>query len=201
MKKVLIKLKNITSKEDLFNNISAKLNLPEYCGKNLDALHDVLTDIHEETELIIRESSALGEVLGEKYAASFERVLLDSAEENENLSVKFLDGANGRLHHVCICTNEYDKYVALFEELFGLTVNRTLGDAPARKLWFNEGVQINELTVDEENGTSVDHISLGVDDVPAVVLDALENGCTQLPNGAHWIALPNGVKIELMQNA
>ena len=61
---------------------------PAYYGKNLDALHDCLTDLHEPTELIVRGTSALDELLGRR-ANAFRRVLDVSAEENPNLTVRF----------------------------------------------------------------------------------------------------------------
>ncbi len=201
MKTVLIKLKNITSKESLLDSLSEKIGFSDCSSKNLDFLSGALVGISEETEIIFRDKELLSESVGEEFAASFEKALLDSAEKNENLTVRFLPSVKGELHHACITVKEFDKYVELFEELFNMTVNRTQGEAPKRKLWFNENVQINELENDEVNGTSIDHIAIGVDDVKATVCDALEHGCTPLPNGAHWIALPNGVKLELIPNA
>lgn len=45
---------------------------------------------HEPTELIVRGTSALDELLGRR-ANAFRRVLDDSAEENPNLTVRFED--------------------------------------------------------------------------------------------------------------
>lgn len=201
MKTVLIKLKNITSKESLLDSLSEKIGFSDCSSKNLDLLKNALVGISEETEIILRDKELLSEAVGEEFAASFEKTLSDSAEKNENLTVRFLPSVKGELHHACIAVKEFDKYVELFEELFNMTVNRTQGEAPKRKLWFNENIQINELENDEVNGTSIDHIAIGVDDVKATVCDAFEHGCTPLPNGAHWIALPNGVKLELIPNA
>ncbi len=88
MKTIVLKLTEIKSKEELHALLAEKLNLPEHYGKNLDALHDCLTDIHDETEVIAEDLDALKEALG-RYGNSFERVLIDSADENENLSVRF----------------------------------------------------------------------------------------------------------------
>lgn len=200
MNPILLKLTEIKSKEELHTLLAEKLNLPEHYGKNLDALHDCLTDIHEETEIIIRDLDALKDALG-KYANSFERVLNDSSNENENLSVRFLNTTQTNLHHVCLAVKEYDRYVSLFENVFGMTERKSLGEAPNRKIWLHQGIQINELSEDTQVSFTVDHIAIAVDDVKAVVADALDNGCTPLPNGAHWVALPNGVKLELMANS
>ena len=80
----------LDSREALHQALSALLAFPAYYGKNLDALHDCLTDLHEPTKLIVRGTSALDELLGRR-ANAFRRVLDDSAEENPNLTVRFED--------------------------------------------------------------------------------------------------------------
>ena len=76
----------LDSREALHQALSALLAFPAYYGKNLDALHDCLTDITEPTELVIRGGAALETALG-GYAAALQRVLADCAAENEMFSV------------------------------------------------------------------------------------------------------------------
>ena len=76
------------SVEDLHRALAEGLRFPAWYSGNLDALHDCLTDLHEPTELIVRGTSALDELLGRR-ANAFRRVLDDSAEENPNLTVRF----------------------------------------------------------------------------------------------------------------
>lgn len=102
-----------------------------------------------------------------------------------------------QLHHVCICITEFDWYKDFFMEVFDMEIERTAKEKPARQLWFKQGIQLKEVTEPEILGTSTDHISLGVDDIPSVVAHAIRLGCKELPNGAHWFALPDGLKIEL----
>ena len=68
--------------EDLHRALAEGLHFPAWYGGNLDALHDCLTD------LIVRGTSALDELLGRR-ANAFRRVLNDSAEENPNLTMRF----------------------------------------------------------------------------------------------------------------
>lgn len=67
MKTVTISSETVTSKEELFSLIKYKLALPDYCGSNLDALHDCLGDIFEEFEINIAVDDALKESLGGTY--------------------------------------------------------------------------------------------------------------------------------------
>ena len=76
------------SVEDLHRALAEGLHFPAWYGGNLDALHDCLTDLNEPTELVVRDETALDDLLGRR-ANAFRRVLNDSAEENPNLTVRF----------------------------------------------------------------------------------------------------------------
>ena len=56
--------------EDLHRALAEGLHFPAWHGGNLDALHDCLTDLHEPTELIVRGTSALDELLGRRANAA-----------------------------------------------------------------------------------------------------------------------------------
>ena len=64
------------------------LHLPDYYGKNLDALYDCLGDIGEETVIVVPEVIQKKEYLGE-YGKIMLRVFKDAAEQNEMLKVVF----------------------------------------------------------------------------------------------------------------
>ena len=86
MKNVIIQGSEIFSIADIHEKLMDELGFPEYYGMNLDALHDCLGDIFEETSITISESDVLAHRLG----TSFEKlmqVLCDTAEENDNLYV------------------------------------------------------------------------------------------------------------------
>ena len=66
------------------------LRLPDYYGKNLDALYDCLGDIGEETVIVVPEAIQNKEYLGE-YGNTMLRVFKDAAEENGMLKVVIKD--------------------------------------------------------------------------------------------------------------
>ena len=72
------------SKLSLHEYLKKELNFPEYYGKNLDALFDLLTERREETEIIIENFDKLKEKFG-LYADAFLDVLHDASEENEKI--------------------------------------------------------------------------------------------------------------------
>lgn len=71
----------ILSRDDLHDALSRQLSLPEYYGRNLDALYDCLTDLSEPTELHLAHKAELTANLG-IYADVFETVLRDACAEN-----------------------------------------------------------------------------------------------------------------------
>ena len=73
-----INAKRITDKESLHALLRQKLSLPEDCGKNLDAVFDVLTDPGKDRIITIKHEELLRERLGE-YAERFLRMLDDAA--------------------------------------------------------------------------------------------------------------------------
>ena len=101
-----------------------------------------------------------------------------------------------RLHHVAITVNEFDKYVELFETL-GMKIQKTRGTAPNRQLWFEEGIQLNEVP-DEERSGRIDHIALGTEDTSALMQTAIDIGCSRVPGKERWFTFPNNIRVELM---
>ena len=86
MKFAVIDGNSVASMEDIHRTLAQQLAFPEWYGGNLDALHDCLTDLHEETDLSIVHPEALLETLGPAYVR-LTRVLSDAAEENPYLKL------------------------------------------------------------------------------------------------------------------
>ncbi len=85
MKEIIIDCKDINSRYQLHERLAEKLGFPEWYGNNLDALHDCLTDINEETEITFENYKILEENLG-KYASLLSNVLRVSSGENPKLT-------------------------------------------------------------------------------------------------------------------
>ncbi|MBQ9698507.1 MAG: barstar family protein [Acidaminococcaceae bacterium] len=63
------------------------LGLPDYYGKNLDALYDCLGEIAEETVIVVPDVIQKKEYLGD-YGRTMLRVFKDAAAENPALQIK-----------------------------------------------------------------------------------------------------------------
>ena len=85
MKEITINCANISSMAEMHDILSRELNFPGWYGRNLDALHDCLTGICEETRIIFLHFPALPFP-----AAGLLRVLRDSENENKNLEISLV---------------------------------------------------------------------------------------------------------------
>ncbi len=66
MKVFLLDGKDMTSLDAAYDVISRELSLPEYFGRNLDALYDCLTELSSEGTVIFVNTAILEENLPEK---------------------------------------------------------------------------------------------------------------------------------------
>ena len=92
MKYVFLDGAKIDSTADLHRIFAETLDFPAYYGKNLDALHDALTDIADPVTVIAVNTAALEENLGRR-RKGFLRLMEDLTEEKENF--RFLYGPFG----------------------------------------------------------------------------------------------------------
>jgi len=71
--------KRVTDRDSLYALLWEKLNLPADCGKNLDAVYDVLTDPGKNRIITVKHEELLRERLGD-YADQLLQMLDDAAQ-------------------------------------------------------------------------------------------------------------------------
>jgi len=76
----------VADREDLHARMAKGLCFPEYYGGNLDALHDCLSEIGEETIIRVIDPVSLERTLG-PYAWRFLKVLCYTAAEAPELKI------------------------------------------------------------------------------------------------------------------
>ena len=90
MRYITIDCSGITDKAGFHAAVAEALDFPAHYGKNLDALHDCLTELSD-TQLVIEDCALAARNMPEKWAG-FLAVFLDSAQENPGLEIKLLPG-------------------------------------------------------------------------------------------------------------
>lgn len=85
MKNITINCAKIASMGELHDILARELNFPEWYGRNLDALHDCLSAICEDTSVTFLHFTSLPFP-----AAGLLRVLRDSENENPHLEISLV---------------------------------------------------------------------------------------------------------------
>ena len=85
MERIVMDCGKIRTKEDFHNALAKAMDFPDWYGGNLDALHDFLTSLCEETRITFIHFPALPFRSG-----GLLNVLHDSESENEKLEVSFV---------------------------------------------------------------------------------------------------------------
>ena len=84
MIRLVIDGKAVTDMDALHDFFARELDLPEWYGRNLDALYDCLTDPGPEVEIVLENQETLLENLGLGYWRLV-RMLADAAEESRRI--------------------------------------------------------------------------------------------------------------------
>ena len=103
-----------------------------------------------------------------------------------------------QLHHLALVTRDFEETVRFFEDVFCMEAYRQEGEAPVRRIWFRQGIQINEDADASQGAGQYHHIGLAVDDLAEAVRKAKEYGCTTLLGKDKWLQTKDGLLIELM---
>ena len=82
---VLCDFARLQTPDAIYDHLQKELSFPAYFGRNLDALHDCLTDIGSPTRLLLTGASA-------PCARRFLPVIRDAARQNRYLSVEVYEG-------------------------------------------------------------------------------------------------------------
>lgn len=83
MKEVILDCAALTDRETLHETLERELEFPSWYGRNLDALHDCLTELHEPVQITLQSLDSLM-----NYGRKLLRVLQDAAAENENIHIQ-----------------------------------------------------------------------------------------------------------------
>ena len=87
-RRLALNARRMTTREEAHAHMQARLRLPQWYGKNLDALNDCLGEINTPTRIIVRNAPKLKVSLGD-YGTKILDVLERAAEENPNLQISF----------------------------------------------------------------------------------------------------------------
>ena len=88
MTHIILDGSRIQDRDGLHDLLSERLDLPDWYGRNLDALYDCLTDLTEVT-VFLRNAGAMTGALGD-YGDKVLRVFRDAAAENPGFGFEII---------------------------------------------------------------------------------------------------------------
>lgn len=86
MRRVILNGKRMISKEKAHAYLKRKLDFPDYYGKNLDALWDLLTTIHEPLEIHVIHGDRMLLKMGD-YGRRLLETLEEAAKESRHVTM------------------------------------------------------------------------------------------------------------------
>ena len=87
---VVIDGEKMLNRRAAHDHLAGQLDLPDYYGRNLDALYDMLSERDGRTQLVVRHSGTLLSWLGD-YGKALCQTLEDAERVNPGLEVIFTD--------------------------------------------------------------------------------------------------------------
>ena len=104
------------------------------------------------------------------------------------------------VEHVAIKVRDIDWHLRFFRDVLGMDVRETMGpDGKPEKAWAIGGMQFNADPAFEGPEGRMAHLGIMVEDLEEVLAEAAKWGVRELPMGRNWLALPDGLELELMQ--
>ena len=88
MKIIYIYAKEDMSEDEIHDYLAEKLNFPDYYGRNLSALYDLLTEMTEAVRIDFVVGKEMCRI--EAYLRRMYEVLCDVAEENPNIKTDYI---------------------------------------------------------------------------------------------------------------
>ena len=104
------------------------------------------------------------------------------------------------VEHVAIRVKDIDWHLRFFRDVLGMDVRETMGsESKPEKAWTIGGMQFNVDPAFEGPEGRMAHLGIMVEDLEEVLAEATKWGVRELPMGRNWLALPDGLELELMQ--
>lgn len=104
------------------------------------------------------------------------------------------------VEHVAIRVKDIHWHIRFFRDVLGMTIREIDGAAEApRQIWTIGGMQLMSDPTFEGPEGRLAHLGVMTEDLEAVLQAAKTWGVKELPQGRNWLALPDGLAVEILQ--
>jgi catechol 2,3-dioxygenase-like lactoylglutathione lyase family enzyme len=104
------------------------------------------------------------------------------------------------VEHVAVRVKDIQWHTRFFREALGMSIREVDGPADSPKqIWTVGGVQLiaDPDFVGPEGRLA--HLGVMTEDLDAALQEVYSWGVTEMPQGRNWVALPDGLSVELIQ--
>ena len=104
------------------------------------------------------------------------------------------------VEHVAIRVADIGWHIRFFRDVLGMTLRQVDGppDSP-KQVWTIGGIQLVSDPAFRGPEGRLAHLGVMTEDLPGALQAAAGWGVTRMPQGDHWLALPDGLAVELIQ--
>ena len=105
------------------------------------------------------------------------------------------------VEHVAVRVRDIHWHIRFFREVLGMTIRDTDGpEGDPRQVWTVGGVQLMADPGFTGPEGRLAHLGVMTEDLDAVLAEAYAwEGVTAMPQGRNWLALPDGLCVEVIQ--
>ena len=104
------------------------------------------------------------------------------------------------VEHVAVRVRDIQWHIRFFREALGMSIRDIDGTADdPRQVWLTGGVQLMADPEFEGPEGRLAHLGVMTEHLEAVLEEVYRWGVKELPQGRNWVALPDGLAIELIQ--
>lgn len=107
---------------------------------------------------------------------------------------------NSYVEHVAIRVRDIDWHIQFFEQVLGMRVREVQGsDKNTTQVWTVGGMQLKSDPGFAGPEGRLARLGIMVEDLEEALAEAANWGVAELPQGRNWLALPDGLELELIQ--
>jgi catechol 2,3-dioxygenase-like lactoylglutathione lyase family enzyme len=105
------------------------------------------------------------------------------------------------VEHVAVRVRDIDWHIRFFREVLGMPIREVDGPADnPRQIWTVGGVQLMADPAFEGPEGRLAHLGVMTEDLESALAEAYRwDGVTAMPQGRNWLALPDGLCVEILQ--